>query len=152
MKTRILRIPSLFVAILLLGSLAARADETQWLTDYNAALQQAKSAKRNVLLDFTGSDWCEGCIRMEKDVLSTPQFKDYAEKHLVLMRADFPITKRLPAKLEDQNNKLQEAYGVEGFPTFLLVDKNGNVLWQQAGYFEGGPSAFIAKLENPGKK
>jgi protein disulfide-isomerase len=144
MKTRFL---CSLVAILLLGCLGARADQTQWLTDYNAALQQAKSSKRNVLLDFTGSDWCPGCIQMEKDVLETPQFKDYADKHLVLMRADFPISKPLPQKLADQNDKLQEAYGVEGFPTFILVDKNGNVLGQQVGYLDGGPSAFIAKLD-----
>lgn len=148
MKTRFLSIPSLLVAILLLGCLGARADETHWLTDYNAALQQAKTSKKNVLLDFTGSDWCEACIHMEKEVLDTPQFKDYAEKHLVLMRADFPITKQLPQKLADQNDKLQGEYGVNGYPTFILVDKNGNVLGQQVGYLDGGPSAFIAKLDS----
>jgi thioredoxin-related protein len=148
MKTRILRIPSLFVAILLLGCLGARADETQWLTDYNAALQQAKSAKRNVLLDFTGSDWCEACIKMEKEVLNTPEFKDYASKHLILMQADFPIRKPLPQKLADQNSKLQDEYGVDGMPAYILVDKNGNVLGRQVGYLEGGPSAFIAKIES----
>lgn len=148
MKTRILRIPSLFVAILLLGCLGATAGGTQWLTDYDAALQQAKSSKKNVLLDFTGSDWCPGCIQMDKEVLNTSQFKDYADKHLVLMRADFPISKPLPQKLQDQNDKLQEQYGIQGYPTFLLVNKNGDVLGMQMGYLTGGPSAFIAKLES----
>ena len=148
MKTRILRIPALFVAILLLGCLGARADQATWLSDYNAALDQAKTSKKNVLLDFTGSDWCPWCIKMDKEVLDTPQFKDYADKNLILMIADFPQTKQLPQKVQDQNAKLQTQYAVEGFPTYILITKDGNVLGQQVGYLDGGPSAFIAKLDS----
>jgi len=152
MKTRILNTPIWLVAILMLGCLGARADQPKWLDNYNAALDQAKTSNKKVLLNFTGSDWCPWCIKMDKEVLDTPQFKDYADKNLILMIADFPQSKQLPQKVQDQNAQLQTQYAIQGFPTFVLVDKNGNVLGQQVGYLEGGPSAFIALIEGMKKK
>jgi thioredoxin-related protein len=99
-------------------------------------------------MDFTGSDWCPWCIRMDKEVLNTSQFKAYADKNLVLLLVDFPQSKQLPQKVQDQNNDLQKKFDAEGFPTFILIDKDGNVLGKQVGYLEGGPSAFIAKIDS----
>jgi len=149
MKIVSLRPFACLFAFLLVGLTASAADVT-WLTDYNQALQTAKAQNRNVLMDFTGSDWCPYCIQMEKEVLSQPQFEDYASKNLVLLLVDFPQSKQLPQKVQDQNNMLQQRYGVEGFPTFLLVDPSGKVLQQYVGYLPGGPAAFIAMLQ--GKK
>jgi len=147
MKTSVLRSPVWIVAILLLGCLRAGA-QAPWLSDYNAALAQARTSHKPVLLDFTGSDWCPWCIKMDKEVLDTPQFKEYADKNLVLMLVDFPQSKQLPQKVQDQNTDLQKKYAVEGFPTYILVGKDGSVLGQQEGYLDGGPTAFIAKLES----
>jgi len=134
------------LAVLFLGLVRAGAQDAPWLSDYKAALAQAKTSNKPVLMDFTGSDWCPWCIKMDTEVLSTPQFKDYASKNLVLMLVDFPQSKQLPQQVQDQNNDLQKKYAVEGFPTFILVDKDGNVLGQQEGYLAGGPSAFIAAI------
>jgi thioredoxin-related protein len=141
-RTCLLRI----VALLLLGVVGARAEETRWLDNYDEAVKTAKAEKKDILMDFTGSDWCPMCIQMEKDVLGTKAFKDYAAKNLVLMRVDFPISKQLPQKLQDQNNDLQEKFGVQGYPTFILVRDGRKVLGQLVGYVDGGPTAFIAKL------
>jgi len=135
---------------LMLPVLAASAADAPWLTDYNLAVQTAKTQKRPVLMDFTGSDWCPYCIQMDKEVLSQPQFLEYASKNLVLLLVDFPQTKQLPQKVQDQNNMLQQRYAVEGMPTFLLIDPSGKVLQQYIGYLPGGPAAFIAMLH--GKK
>jgi thioredoxin-related protein len=144
-----LRRPYVWIlALLLSGVVRAGAQESHWLSDYSKAVDQAKTANKNILLDFTGSDWCPWCIRMDKEVLNTKAFNDYADKNLVLMLVDFPQTKQLPQKVQDQNNDLQKKFGADGFPTFVLVDKDGNVLGQQVGYLEGGPSAFIAKLDS----
>lgn len=136
------------LAVLLLGVVCSRAQEAHWLSDYNKAVAQAKSGNKYILLDFTGSDWCPWCIRMDKEVLNTKAFEDYADKNLVLMLVDFPQNKQLPQEVQNQNNDLQKKYGADGFPTFVLVDKDGKVLGQQVGYLEGGPSAFIAKLDS----
>jgi len=145
MKNYVFRSLVWIIAVMLLG--VARAGAEGWVSDFGKAVEMAKTSNKNILMDFTGSDWCPWCIRMDKEVLDTKEFKDYAAKKLVLMLVDFPQSKQLPQKTQDQNNDLQKKYGAEGFPTFILVDKNGNVLGQQVGYLEGGPSAFIAKIE-----
>jgi thioredoxin-related protein len=139
------------IASLLIGCMAAQAEGAQgahWFTNFEEAVQQAKSTHHNILINFTGSDWCPVCKIMDKEVLDTPQFEKYADGNLVLMMADFPQTKPLPAPLADQNAKLQAAYGVEDFPSFILVDKSGNVLGRQTGMVEGGAAAFIKKIES----
>jgi len=138
----------LALATFFLSCFRAGAEEARWLSDFNAAVAAAKASHRDILMDFTGSDWCPVCIRMEKDILSTPAFKDYASKNLILMRVDFPEGRQLPQKVQDQNNDLQNKYGAQYLPTYILLDGSGNVLWQEVGYVEGGPSAFIAKLDS----
>ena len=119
------------------------------LRDYNQALEQAKAENRNILLDFTGSDWCPVCIQMEKEVFAKPQFNEYAARKLVLLRLDFPVSTKLPQPLQDQNDRLQEKYGVEGmFPTYILTDPKGRVLLRHVGIVEGGPAGFIAMIES----
>jgi len=149
MKTHRIRLTLCTLVLLLCGAAAAGAKDAPWLSDYNQALAQAKAGNAKILMDFTGSDWCPWCQRMDQEVLNTPAFKDYAAKNnLVLMLVDFPQTKPLPQKVQDQNNDLQSKYAVQGFPTFILTDEGGNVLGQQVGYLEGGPAAFIAKLDS----
>jgi thioredoxin-related protein len=129
----------------------ARAEEAKssaWLDNYEKALAQAKAENKNVLLDFTGSDWCGWCIKMVEETLSKPEFTDYAAKNLVLVEVDFPNKKKLSDETKKQNKELQDKFGAKGYPTFVLVDKDGKELGKQVGYMQGGPSAFIAKLES----
>lgn len=121
--------------------------EINWLTDFDQAKSKAKSDNKLVFIDFTGSDWCGWCIKMNKDVLSKPQFQEYASKNLILLEVDFPRAKEQPANLRMQNRKLAGEYGIEGFPTFIVLDGDGKKLWSYEGYFPGGAAAFVAELE-----
>ncbi len=123
------------------------AAQAEWLTDLPTALTKAKAENKKVLLDFTGSDWCGWCIKFNKDVLSKPEFLEYAAKSLLLVEVDFPQKKQLPPKLKKANESLQTKYNVQGFPTFVVVNSQGKEVGRQVGYSEGGPKAFIAKLE-----
>jgi protein disulfide-isomerase len=128
-----------------------QAADLNWGTDVPKALAQAKSDKKLVLLDFTGSDWCGWCIKFDKDTLSTDKFADYAKAHLELVTLDFPNKKPQGDALKTANAALQTKYGVDGFPTFILLNADGKELGRQVGYAPGGPEAFIAKLEGFGK-
>ena len=123
------------------------AAEAEWLTDLPKALAKAKAENKKMLLDFTGSDWCGWCVKFNKEVLSKPEFIEYAAKNLVLVELDFPQKKQLPAKLDKANKSLQSKYKVNGFPTFVVLDSQGKEVGRQEGYAKGGPAAFIAKLE-----
>jgi len=124
----------------------ARA-ESGWLNDYKKAQQQAKSTNKVLLLNFTGSDWCGWCIKFDREVLSKPQFKDYARDNLVLVELDFPRAKAQSAEVRKQNRELAQQYEVVGFPTIIVVNSDGQKLWEFDGYFPGGPEAFVEQLQ-----
>ena len=117
-----------------------------WDDDYDKALAKAKAEKKMVLLDFTGSDWCGWCIKLDKEVFSKKEFKDYAKDNLVLVEVDFPQGKRQTKKLKEQNEKLKNEHSVQGFPTIIVLNPEGQKVGQ-LGYMPGGPEAFLAKLK-----
>jgi len=124
----------------------ARA-ESGWLNDYKKAQEEAKAGNKILLLNFTGSDWCGWCIKFDRDVLSQPQFKEFARNNLVLVELDFPRVKTQSAELQKQNRQLAQQYEVVGFPTIIALNSDGQKLWEYDGYFAGGLEAFIAELE-----
>ena len=123
------------------------AAESTWLTDLPKAQTQAKTDNKIVLLDFTGSDWCGWCIKFRKEVLDTTEFQTYADKNVVLVELDYPHKKVQADDLKKANAELKKQYKITGFPTLIVLDKNGKEIGRQVGYAEGGPKAFIAKLE-----
>jgi protein disulfide-isomerase len=131
-------------AIALTSTIALAA--SGWDDDYDKALAKGKQEKKLVLLDFTGSDWCGWCIKLDKEVFSKKEFKDYAKENLVLVEVDFPNSKPQSRKLKEQNEKLQSQFGVKGFPTIIVLNGDGKKVGE-LGYQEGGPEPFVAKLK-----
>ncbi|HEX5050310.1 MAG TPA: thioredoxin family protein [Planctomycetota bacterium] len=128
------------------GLLNGAGGESEWMTDYEAALARAKKSKKVVMADFTGSDWCGWCIKLKDEVFSKPEFQEWAKEHVVLLELDFPHHKELPADLKKQNEKLQREFNIEGFPTVLFLDSKGKKVGA-SGYVPGGPEAWIAAAE-----
>src|SRR5208283_362916 len=102
-------------------ALQLQATELMWRTSLPDALAQAKKENKQVLLNFTGSDWCPGCKLLEAGVFSKTEFSDYAQKNLVLVEVDFPAQKKQAAALAKANDALHEKYGVRGLPTLILL-------------------------------
>lgn len=142
MKTKI---TALFIALSTFLSVSLIAG-SEWSDNYEKALAQAKAEHKKVLLDFTGSDWCGWCIKLDKEVFSKPAFKEYADKNLVLVTVDFPQGKKLSKETQEQNDKLQAKYKIQGYPTIIILDENGKKV-SEGGYVKGGPEAFIAQIE-----
>src|SRR2546428_419933 len=125
----------LLIGLLVAGAFAKLcAAEAEWMTDLRAALAKAKAEKKLVLLDFTGSDWCGWCIKLDKEVFSKPDFKNFAKENLVPVTLDFPHGKKLPKHTVDQNTKLKSEHGVSGFPTIVLLDADGKAINKWGGY------------------
>ena len=136
---------SFVVLVFAFGCLAAEGKE-KWLTDFEKAKEVAAARKLPILADFSGSDWCGWCIRLDGEVFSKKAFKDYAAKKLVLFLADFPQSKKQPERTVAQNEALARKYGVQGFPTVLLLDASGKVL-AQTGYRKGGAPGYVEHLK-----
>jgi thioredoxin-related protein len=118
-----------------------------WLTSLTEAQALAAQKNKLILLDFTGSDWCVWCKKLDAEIFSTRQFTDYASKYLVLVRADFPQNKPQPADLRAANQTLKTQFGISAFPTLVAMKPDGTVVWKQAGYVPGGPLVLIAQLD-----
>jgi len=130
----------------------APASKALWRMDLPGALSQARSENKLVLLDFTGSDWCPWCIKFDQDVLSTGQFASYAAAKLILVKLDFPRHTPQSDELRRANQVLYNQFHVDGYPTYILLNANGNELGRQVGYLAGGPNAFISELEGFGRR
>ena len=137
-------------------SSAAADGKPGWLTNYKQAQEEAKSGKKMMLMNFTGSDWCGWCIKLDREVFSKPEFKEYASKNLVLMEIDFPRAKKLSETEKSQNEQLAEQHQVQGFPTIVVMNSDGKKIGELS--YESGvpagsgepratPAAFIASLE-----
>lgn len=146
MKTHRFFLFAVAASVLISGPFAS-AEESGWLSDYKKAQQEAKATNKFLLLDFTGSDWCGWCIKFDREVLSQPQFKDYARDNLVVVELDFPRAKAQTPELKKQNLDLARQYEVMGFPTIVVLNADGQKLWQYDGYFPDGPAAFVAQLQ-----
>ena len=124
------------------------ADEATeaWMTDFAAAKIIAAAEQKPLLLDFTGSDWCGWCIKLDKEVFSQKAFKEFAADNLVLVELDFPRGKELSEDLKAQNKALSEKYGIRGFPTILVLSPEGELI-EKTGYQRGGPEAYVAHIK-----
>jgi len=117
-----------------------------WQTNLEKAIETAKKENKSILVDFTGSDWCGWCIKLKDEVFSQKAFQDFAAASLVLVEIDFPKRKELPEDVAKYNRQLAEKYGIQGFPTIILLDKDGNLV-AQTGYVEGGAENYVTHLK-----
>ena len=117
----------------------------EWITDYPRALTRARAERRNVFLFFTGSDWCGWCKRLEEEILTKSEFKNYAKEKLILVKLDFPRQIEQSEALQNQNRTLAAQYGIKGYPTVIVLDPAARAV-KQLGYQEGGPGPFVSAL------
>lgn len=116
--------------------------DASWIMDYRTGLARARATGRPILLLFTGSDWCPWCQRLEREVFHTPAFTHWAAGHVILVMADFPQQTQLPAAIAGENEALAKRWGIDGFPTVLLLTPQEQVLGR-LGYLPGGPTPWI---------
>lgn len=127
-----------------------QAQDLVWHTDVQKAMEISNKSKKPMLLFFTGSDWCGWCIRLQKEVLQTPDFAKWAKENVVLVELDFPKRTAQSNELKMQNAQLQQFLQVRGYPTVWIVNmkkgKEGNIEIEQlgrTGYVAGGPSKWL---------
>lgn len=140
---------SLFI-VFLTGSLAAQ----EWNTSLDAAKKQAQAQDKNIILVFSGSDWCAPCIKLDKNIWQSEAFKAEAAKEWIMVKADFPKKKGnlQTEELKAANAVLSEKYNKEGaFPLVVVLDKNGKVLGK-TGFKNVSPEDYIKLLHSFEKK
>ncbi len=125
----------------------AAAAESVWMTDFEAAKVKADDEGKDLLMDFSGSDWCYWCQRLDEEVFSRQGFIDEAGRHFVFVKIDFPSDKSGQSQaLQQQNDRLARIYGIQGYPTIILAHPDGTE-YARTGYRDGGPDAYLDHLQ-----
>lgn len=148
MKKSIFLLRTLLILSVLCSSHFVMAQN--WMTDFELAKEKANQENRNIVLVFAGSDWCAPCIKLEKEIWQSEEFKKYSDNNYILLKADFPRQKKnkLPKELQKHNDALAEQYNMQGyFPLVLLLDANGKVLGK-TGYKKVKPAEYISLLNS----
>ncbi len=118
-----------------------------WLEDFDRAQQLALETNRDLLVDFTGSDWCSFCKMLNREVLSTSVFQEKASADYVLVKVDLPQTaaglKSVPNM--KRNRELSRQYKIQKFPTILQMTAEGHV-YSTKGYEASGALAYWNSL------
>lgn len=136
----------LFFSVSLLGC-KSTTDNLPWKENLDEALKTAQLENKTVLVNFTGSDWCIWCKRLNEEVFSKPEFAEYAEKNLVLVKIDFPREKEQTQETKYYNQQLATQFNIEGYPTIVLLRKDGSNLGV-TGYIEGGAANYVQHLQS----
>ena len=118
-----------------------------WFTDFNDAKAKAMKEQKPMLIDFTGSDWCGWCIKLDEEVFSRADFQEFASDSLVLVEIDFPKNKVQSEELKVQNKALAKKYSIRGYPTILLLTPEAELI-EKTGYQSGGAKAYVSHIQN----
>ena len=143
----------LFSTLLFISSsLFSQVEKLTWHTDLVKAIEISTKEKKPLMLFFTGSDWCGWCIRLQNEVFKMPEFIEWANDNVVLVDIDFPNNKsKQSTELQQQNNMLQQQFGIQGYPTIHFVrpdkidGKTNLTSLGNTGYRAGGPAAWISE-------
>lgn len=134
------------LALALTVSLATAGGDG-WISDFAAAKKKAAAEKKDLLVDFTGSDWCSWCIKLNDEVFKHDAFKKGVADKYVLVEIDYPKdSSKMSEETKKQNEELKETYSIQGYPTIMLMDAQGRP-FAQTGYEAGGPENYLTHLE-----
>ena len=136
-------ITGMLVAIVMLC--CTKTEATDWQTDFKKASSDARASGKYIMLDFSGSDWCGWCIKLEKEVFSQDAFKDFTEKNLVCVLVDFPRRIEQTREQKQQNWNLATKYGIQGYPTIIILSPDGELVGK-TGYLQGGSRKYVQHL------
>ena len=126
---------------------AANSTPNGFTDNYDEALAEAGKSGKLVYACFSGSDWCGWCKRLDKEVFSKEKFLKGVKDDFVLLYVDSPSDKELLSeRAKEANPKLVEKYGIQGFPTALILDAEGKIV-AKTGYRRGGPAKYVKHLK-----
>ena len=113
----------IFSLFIVESGFSQKIDSLVYIKSFNKAKYSAYIENKNLLLIFSGSDWCKSCIIFDKTILQDSMFIAYANKNLIVYKADFPRKHKnlLTKEKQNENDLLASKYNKRGeFPKVLL--------------------------------
>lgn len=133
------------LAWMLASQAQAAKREISWGNNVRLAAEESRKTGKPILAAFIGSDWCPYCEKLNKEIFETRKFANWSEK-VILLQLDFPKTRPQDEELKQQNELMRQQYRVEGMPTVLFIDGQGNVIGR-TGYMTGGAEKWLEGVD-----
>ena len=133
MKFRTLMLAALLSLVPGFASASGGRAELKW-TSWDQGLKTAAASKRPMLVDVY-TDWCGWCRRMDHDVYSRDDVREYLSRHFVAVRLDAES----PSAVSYDSRRYTESslaarFRVSGYPTTIFLKCDGTHLVNVPGY------------------
>lgn len=139
----------LVMLLLCLHITALAQGQAAWLWHYETAKVRAAAENKELLIYFTGSDWCPNSRRLDAEILDQEAFQTLVQRFFVLVKLDYPQYKEQKAEIRAQNAELQREFfskfRLSGYPTIYLADARGEP-YARVGYRQEDPTAYLGHL------
>lgn len=110
-----------------------------WVTSYSDALSKAKSSGKNIYAIITAPDWCSACQYMERKAFTDGSVANMLNNNYVALRI-----------LDSSSEK--NRFEFRGYPTSIIIDKNGKELFKEAGGYEAKGLLDVLEKYKQGEK
>ena len=92
----------------------------------NAKFNEIINVNHLVLVDFY-ADWCGPCKMLKKHTFSDKEVGNYYNANYINIAIDGETK---------EGSELANRYGIQGYPTLLILDNKGKQLSKQVGFVE----------------
>lgn len=123
-----------------------QGNQINWLRNYSEAVSLSQSTSKPIAILFTGTSWCPACMKLERTVLNHPEFTQRVAQKFIFLKAEFHDYSE-GAVASSPYKPLLDRYGVNAFPTIVVVDASGRTLFT-VNYRDGGPQVYAQELLN----
>jgi thioredoxin-related protein len=97
------------------------AQAQTFVHDFEESKELAQNGSKQILMIFSGSDWCKPCIQMKQNIISDESFTAFADESLVLLEVDFPYRRK---------NRLSKEQTVHNIVITTLNNRFYSFFWQ----------------------
>jgi thioredoxin-related protein len=120
-----IRCVMVFGLVVLLPSIGlADAPQLRWVRNLDDAKKLATDDHKDLLVNFTGLEWCPGCRLLHDKILGRDEFAT-ATNDFVLVDLDFPADLDDLGPLRDSYDSWVRKYLIHAYPTIVLADETG---------------------------
>lgn len=120
------------------------AGQINWLNSYSDAVSSSQSTSKPIVILFTGTSWCPACMKLERDVIANPEFIRAVGDKFVFLKAEFPDYSERAIKASPFK-PLMDQYGVNQYPTMVVINANGQKL-ATVNYRNGAARSYADEL------